>query len=263
MSASGNNFIVIDNHENIVQRPKDFAAKVCKSNAVDGVLFIENPKQSSEEFYMRIINADGSEAEACGNGYRCVGLYAKEHLNIQNPNFIRVGTLGGPVEIAVNSPEAIKVKMIEPTDYRNNIDINLEPISLKGGFINTGVPHVVIFQESLGQIPVVEWGRKIRNYKEFQPNGANVNFVEVTGNSSLSIRTYERGVENETGACGTGAVASAIIASLNGHVKPPVAVTPTSGESLKVYFKQSNNWIKDVYLEGPAKFISERGNLSN
>ena len=171
---------------------------------------------------------------------------------------MRVGTLGGPVEIDVHSQEAIKVKMVDPTEYRENVEIpNINDQTLRTAFINTGVPHVVIFTEKLEEAPVVELGRAIRYHKVFQPRGANVNFVEVTGKNSLSVRTYERGVEAETLACGTGSVAAAIIANLDGKVGAPVEVLPRSGEELKVSFHRSGNKITNVYLEGPARETSE------
>lgn len=256
MAGSGNTFIVIDNRANLIKDPKEVAAKICKlheSGRADGVLFIEKPKEEGTSFFMRIFNADGSEADACGNGYRCVGLYASKHLNIPNPKFIRVGTLGGPIEINAASPQAIKVKMIDPTDYQKRIEIKMGQESLSASFINTGVPHAVIFTERLDKVPVMELGRAIRYHERFAPRGANVNFVEVTGINTLAIRTYERGVEAETFACGTGSVAAAIIGNLDGKVEAPVEVLPKSGEKLKVYFKRSGNEVTDVYLEGPAE----------
>ncbi len=254
MAGSGNTFYVIDNRENLIPNPKQFAAKVCKdsnSGGVDGVLFIEKPKEDKTDFFMRIFNSDGSEAEACGNGYRAVGLYAHKHLNF--PRFISVGTLAGPVKIDVASEKAIKVNMIDPTDYRAKVEIKLQKRSWAGAFINTGVPHVVIFVENLGQYPVKEEGREIRCHENFKPKGTNVNFVKVEGNNMLSIRTYERGVEGETPACGTGSVAAAVIANLKGKVgAPPIDVLPKSGEKLKVYFEHSGNKIINVQLEGPA-----------
>ncbi len=260
MAGSGNTFIVVDNRENLIRDLNQFAAKVCKHPGADGVLFIENPKEKQTDFFMRIVNADGSEADACGNGYRCVGLYASKHLNISDPKFILVGTKGGPIEINAASPEAIKVKMIDPKDYPVQVEINVESKSLQGTRINTGVPHTVIFTDDLKNIAVNELGRSIRNHEMFAPKGTNVNFVQITGKNTLSIRTYERGVEAETLACGTGSVAAAIIANLDGKVETLVEVLPKSGEKLKVSFHRSGNKVTNVYLEGPAKFIV-KGNL--
>ena len=142
--------------------------------------------------------------------------------------------------------------MIDPTDHRENIKIKLKSETLNGDFINTGVPHVVIFVDELDRYPVKETGREIRYHADFKPKGTNVNFVKVEGNKLL-IRTYERGVEDETPACGTGSVAAAIIANLKHNVKVPVEVFPKSGEKLKVYFKCNGKKVTNVSLEGPAE----------
>ena len=256
MVASGNDFLVIDNRKKIVKDAKKFAAEICRPHigvGADGVLLIEPSKNA--DFFMRIVNADGSEAEACGNGYRCVGLYAHELLKF--PKTMRVETLAGEIKIDVNS-KTVKAKMADPTEYREKLEIpNVGGQTLRAAFINTGVPHVVIFTEGLDQAPVVELGRAIRYHKTFHPRGTNVNFAEVTGKNSLSIRTYERGVEDETLACGTGTVASAMVANLTGRVQTPVRVKTKSGETLIVNFERNKNQVRDVYLEGTTKFVFE------
>ena len=265
MVASGNDFIVIDNRKHAIKNPKRFAAEVCPQHvgiSADGVLLIEPSKKA--DFFMRIINADGSEAEACGNGYRCIGLYAHELLGF--PKSMRVETLAGEIKIDVNT-KTVKAKLADPSEYREKVEISdiggsntKQPLG--ASFINTGVPHVVIFSEGLDQIPVVELGRAIRYHKLFQPRGTNVNFAEITGRNSLAIRTYERGVEDETLACGTGTVATAIVANLSGRVEAPVQVKTKSGETLNVYFERSGNRVKNVFLEGTAQFVFE-GQISS
>lgn len=260
--ASGNDFIVIDNRKKWIKDHTSFAQKVCRPHrgvGADGVLFLEPSKKS--DFFMRIINSDGSEAEACGNGYRCVGLYAHTLLNF--PKSMTAETLAGPIQIHVGK-DTIKVKMAIPSDFQKNISIagiSLNGSKLNAAFINTGVPHTVIFAEQIKQIDVEELGRKIRHHKMFKPRGTNVNFVEVTGKHSLSIRTYERGVEAETLACGTGTVASAIVGHLTQRVEAPVEVTTKSGEVLNVYLDIKNQKIQNVFLEGTAEFVFE-GKLS-
>ena len=261
--ASGNDFLVIDNRKQAIGNPKAFAEKVCRPHlgvGADGVLLIEPSKKA--DFFMRIVNSDGSEAEACGNGYRCVGLYAHQLLNF--PKSMTVETLAGLIQIHVGK-ETIKVKMVDPSEYKEVIqikDLGLNGSQLNVAFINTGVPHTVIFAEGLKNIEVEELGRKIRYHDLFKPRGTNVNFVEVTGKNSLSIRTYERGVEAETLACGTGTVASAIIAYLTDRVGVPIRVTTKSGEILYVYFDAQNRKIQNVFLEGSAEFVFE-GKLSS
>jgi diaminopimelate epimerase len=124
-------------------------------------------------------------------------------------------------------------------------------------FINTGVPHVVHFVGNLDKFDVFQIGRKIRYHREFQPGGTNVNFMEVIDRHTIRVRTYERGVEDETLACGTGAVASALISSRKGLVESPVDVRVKSGETLKIYFHKTSGELKDIYLEGKAKVVYE------
>ncbi len=253
--ASGNDFIVIDNRKNTVKNQKAIAEKICKPHlgvGADGVLFIEPSKKA--DFFMRIINSDGSEAEACGNGYRCVGLYANTLLKF--PKSMTAETLAGLIEIQVGK-DTIKVKMAKPSEYRETIKIGLNGSKMNAAFINTGVPHAVIFTENLKNTPVEVLGRQIRYHELFAPRGTNVNFAEVTGKNALNIRTYERGVEAETLACGTGTVASAVVAYLTGRVSAPVSVTTKSGEILQVYLDLKNKKIEHVFLEGAANFVFE------
>ena len=262
MVASGNDFIVIDNRKGAISDPKAFAREFCPAHTgigADGLLLVEPSKKA--DFFMRIVNADGSEAEACGNGYRIMGLYAQKVLGLGKS--IEIETLAGAIKIHVNSA-SIKVKMTDPSDYRKDITIrDLQVKTSRGGqdlhaaYINTGVPHVVIFTEGLETIPVAELGRAIRRHKMFQPKGANVNFAEVTGKNELTLRTYERGVEAETLACGTGTVASAVVGHLTDRISAPVHVKTKSGETLKVYLERSGLKVRNVFLEGGAKFVYE------
>lgn len=255
MVASGNDFILLDNRKNAVRDPKEFARRACALHTgvgADGVLLIEPSKQS--DFFLRIINSDGSEAEACGNGYRCVGLYAREILGFQKR--MTFDTLAGPIELEVGR-STIKVKMAEPRDDRKDVKLRLGERVLTMDFINTGVPHAVIFSAELDKLPVFELGRAVRFHNEFKPKGTNVNFVEEVSEHELKIRTYERGVEDETLACGTGSVAAALCAGLRGRAKSPVSVRTKSGEDLKVYFEIHKQRASNVFLEGGADFVYE------
>ena len=260
---------MIDNRKKAIKDAKRFAAEVCPQHVgigADGVLLIEPSKKT--DFFMRIINADGSEAEACGNGYRCIGLYAHKLLGFKKS--MRVETIAGTIAIEVGK-DRIRAKMADPSEYREKIEIGLNvspPIltfprgggkekTLRAAFINTGVPHVIIFAEGLDQVKVKELGSSIRYHEIFKPKGTNVNFVEVIGRDFLSIRTYERGVEDETLACGTGTVASAIVANLTGRADAPVRVKTRSGEVLIVDFERNKNQVRNVFLEGTAKFVFE------
>lgn len=255
MCASGNDFIVIDNRENIIVGPKKIAKKICQRRmqiGADGLLLLESSK--THDIKMRIFNADGSEAEMCGNGARCAALFC--HTIVGFDKHFVMETLAGPVDATVGRGK-VKVKLPDPKDFRD-----IAPLEVDGGifyfyFLNTSVPHAVIFEESIDTFPVFSVGRQIRGHDHFQPQGTNVNFVEIIDKHAIAIRTYERGVEDETFACGTGSTASAIVSALIGKCASPVHVTTRGGEVLKIIFNSQTYGVRDVFLEGKAQFVYE------
>ncbi|OGR01017.1 MAG: diaminopimelate epimerase, partial [Deltaproteobacteria bacterium RIFOXYD12_FULL_50_9] len=209
------------------------------------------------DFTWQFFNADGSIAEMCGNGARCAARFA--FTRGIAPAAMRFMTLAGLIEAQVVDG-SVKIRMTPPTriNEQHTVILNGETLTLSS--INTGVPHAVCFVADNSATPVVAWGREIRHHEIFKPAGSNVNFVQVLANNTLHLRTYERGVEDETMACGTGAVAGAIIAALQGLVKPPVSVITSGGERLTIHFTLENTAIpviNNIYLEGPALFIYE------
>ena len=163
----------------------------------------------------------------------------------------------GLIQCSINT-WTIQVQLTDSKQYRSLSHLKVLGKDISYHFINTGVPHaVIIIDEDLESVPVAELGREIRNHSKFQPAGTNVNFVKKTGSRSLKVRTYERGVEGETLACGTGATASAIVAALAGLVKPPVEVKTMSGEVLKINFNQNEDSVTHITLEGNAEFTFE------
>lgn len=163
--------------------------------------------------------------------------------------------MAGVIEAEVTD-QSVKIKMTPPNGLRLEEIIEVNGQGKVVHSLNTGVPHAVLFMDDVQQAPVLELGRSIRFHEHFQPAGTNVNFVQQGGNG-LIVRTYERGVEGETLACGTGAVAAAIIAGILGKVAPPVAVTTSGGEQLIIHYRLAGQEISEVYLEGPARFIYE------
>jgi diaminopimelate epimerase len=151
----------------------------------------------------------------------------------------------------------VKLHMSDPHSLKDTMEINLAGRSLKVLFINTGVPHAIIFVSNINKVPVFEWGRIIRSHRLFKPAGTNVNFVSKIDRHTIAIRTYERGVENETLACGTGSVASALVSAFAKDVISPVKVHTRGGEVLTVYFTCSAKKFYDVYMEGQVKFVFE------
>ena len=267
MVGAGNDFVVIDARlkaslamarDRLCSRLKgEFVKRLCDRKTgigADGVLVLE--KSRTADFRMRIFNADGSVAEMCGNGLRCAVLFIGKKK-------IKVETKAGIYDGKIAAKNRVKVKMENPKDLRQDFSIKVNLRDLKVNYINTGVPHVVIFVEGLDKIDVNEIGRAVRYHKEFAPKGANVNFVEIADDSNIKIRTYERGVEGETLACGTGSVAAAIITGLkaqgfprygSGQTRLKVNVH-TQGGVLKIEFTKSGNKVKDVCLDGEAKIV--------
>jgi len=257
MSGSGNDFILVDHRKPLldVKRMKKFAQKVCRrrvSVGADGIIFIERSKQA--DFKWRFFNADGSEAEMCGNGGRCAARFA--YLKGIAGSSLTFETLAGILSAHVNG-RCVKLEMTKPYGLKLDEKISIKGKRVRISSINTGVPHAALFLKSLENVDVVRMGRSIRNHSHYAPRGTNANFVKVENSSRLSVRTYERGVEDETLACGTGAVASALIAAFKGLVRSPVSIRTRGGEVLTVYFEIEGDKVKRVFFEGDVHIIYE------
>ena len=260
MSGSGNDFIVIDNREGRVAADNLFRliTKSCErkmSVGADGFILIEDSEQV--DFKWQFYNADGSRAEMCGNGARCAARFA--HLNGIASERMSFETDAGIISAEVSGARA-KVKMSDPFDFKPDFALELSIGTVTATSINTGVPHVVLPAEavaasSLEAVAVFELGREIRNHEMFAPVGTNANFISPEGRDAIAIRTYERGVEGETLACGTGSVAGAIVASLGGAIKSPVTVRTRSGGVLTIHFESVADGFRNVYMEGDARII--------
>lgn len=253
-SGAGNDFVLIDNMDDRLQLDKAKLAQVLCSRrfgiGADGLLLLERSLKA--DFFMRYYNADGSYGGMCGNGGRCVSRYAYVHGIAQSPmTFVALDHVYQAVMIG----NGVKLKMKNPIDYRPPMNIPLDDTFLSGSFINTGSPHVVIFEEHLDDINVEGIGKNIRNSTLYSPNGTNVNFVRPQSSGAIEIRTYERGVECETLACGTGAVASAIVSAYEKQLSSPVHVKVRSGEELLVHFEMTNGNAGEVHLQGSAHFV--------
>jgi diaminopimelate epimerase len=255
MSGSGNDFIIIDNRNNIVDESdlSNFIVNVCRrkmSVGADGVILVENT--GNADFKWRFFNSDGSVAEMCGNGARCVARFA--YLNNIAGSNMSFETLAGLVKAEVIE-ERVKVKMTDPFDFETDVTIELKNGLTSIYSINTGVPHVVMVKNSIDDIDIVKIGKEIRYHDRFSPAGTNVNFVCHIKDNTIAIRTYERGVEDETLACGTGAAASAIVMAHKMKLDSPLSVLTRSGEYLNIFFKEKEGQYYDIYLEGGARII--------
>jgi diaminopimelate epimerase len=260
--ATGNDFIIIDNRNLKLKDGIDQLAKIlCDRKygiGADGLLLVE--KAAAADFKMRIFNADGSEAEMCGNGSRCIALYASSKGIAAES--MRIETKAGMLEASVRGGN-IKVKLTDPKDIQWNLCLMIHECPYRVNFANTGVPHVIHFVNDLETVEVNKLGPKMRYHEEFSPHGTNVDFVKIVdkNKNKIALRTYERGVEDETLACGTGAVASAIISAEAEKLASPITVETRSGEVLKVYFEYAEGNFKNVYLEGKARLVYE-GSIS-
>ena len=255
--ATGNDFIIIDNRKSEINGKLSLLAKTAcdrkRAIGADGLLVIEQSKKA--DFKMRIFNPDGSEARMCGNGSRCAALYAADK-KIAKAREMAIETLAGIVNATVKGG-LVKVRLPDPKEIKWNLCLEINKCPYKLNFINTGVPHVVHFVDDLDKVDVKNIGSHIRHHGEFSPEGTNANFVKVIDGNKIKIRTYERGVEDETLSCGTGAVASAVIAAESQKMASPVTVETRSGENLKVYFELVKREFRNVYLEGKAKLVYE------
>ena len=257
MSGTGNDFVVIDHRRMLIAEADqaEFVRKVCRrmfSIGADGVILIEN--SDTVDFSWRFYNGDGSVAEMCGNGARCAARFAYARGIAEKT--MKFETLAGIIEAEILDDDEVSLLMTEPVDYKKGLSAKLGGVEREISFMNSGVPHAVLLLDGDMDIPVKEWGHTVRFHELFQPAGTNANFVQPLEDGAIRVRTYERGVEDETMACGTGAVASAIFAAEKGVCSSPVRVTTSGGEQLKIVFDlQEDGHAENVYLQGPARII--------
>jgi diaminopimelate epimerase len=256
MNGAGNDFILFDNRTGDIDLDRNQIAQLCDRHrgiGADGILLLEKPTNGAD-FRMRYFNADGGEAEMCGNGARCFARFAnkiggqKAKISFETPAGVISAELKG---------ELVTLRMTEPTDLRLNVALPMAAENKTVHFINSGVPHVVIPVAKIDDAEVRHEGAAIRYHKMFSPTGTNVNFIEKRGPNKIAIRTYERGVEDETLACGTGIVAGALIFAATEDCEGPVTVLARGGDELQVGFERTSGQFRNVTLTGPAEFVFE------
>jgi diaminopimelate epimerase len=259
MNGAGNDFVLIDNRSGDVHLNRDQIVRICDRHrgvGADGILLLEKASNQTD-FRMRYFNSDGGEAEMCGNGARCFARFANKVANAQGK--ISFETPAGEIAAELKG-DLVTLQMTDPTDLRLNVTLRIGDKNKSIHFINSGVPHVVMSVERIDRIDDVEVrqeGAAIRHHQMFSPKGANVNFIEKCGAKQIAIRTYERGVENETLACGTGVVASALIFAATENTNGPIGVLVRGGNELQVGFEKAGRLFKNVTLTGPAEFVFE------
>jgi diaminopimelate epimerase len=244
--GTGNDFVIIDNRENIFDATRtDIIKKVCDRRfgiGADGFMLLENTP--GYDFKMVYFNADGNESTMCGNGGRCLVAFAHKMGVFQaETKFLAIDG----EHLASIHNGIVHLKMIDVNDVEHNNDF---------AWLNTGSPHYVKFVKDILNFPVFDEGKSIRYNDRFKAQGTNVNFLEKIGENEIFVRTYERGVEDETYSCGTGVTAAAIVASTQGFASP--VKIKTLGGNLSVAFKsKSNGGYEEVYLNGPAELVFE------
>ena len=256
MNGAGNDFVMIDNRSGNVRLESKQIAQICDRHrgiGADGILVLEE-SQNGVDFRMRYYNADGGEAEMCGNGARCFARFARNVAGASEK--ISFETPAGVIRAHLHDG-LVTLQMSEPKDLRLNIPLTVDGKTREVHFINSGVPHVVVPVSKIDEINVRSDGAAIRRHKMFSPPGANVNFIEKRGAKNIAIRTYERGVEDETLACGTGVVASGLIFATTNNVDGPIDVLVRGGDDLRVDFEKTGQQFKNVILTGPAEFVFE------
>lgn len=264
MNGAGNDFVVIDNqyHHFSDEELVDLAPRLCNRRlgiGADGLMAFNLPREQGHDYRMRYVNADGSIGTMCGNGARCLARFARQ-AGLTGQELI-FETDAGTYRALVPNEERMSVRIyfdsprhFEPNRRLDSVD------STKGGnahYIWTGTEHLVCFVDNVQVVPVSDWGPRIRRDKGLAPTGANIDFVQVEWNGKVRLitRTFEKGVEDETYACGTGAVAAAVVAQLLGQVDGDRVIVDMPGGHLVVGMKLDGDAVRELYLEGPAEFV--------
>lgn len=247
----GNDFILIDDREGTFPfASKEWIAKLCHRNfgiGADGIILLQSPQKA--DFRMRIFNCDGSEAEMCGNGIRCLKLFLSD-LGYKEPSYL-IETMKRQLKVTTEEG-LVAVEMGPPTELRFSIPIAYQGQEYEAYYLDTGVPHLVLFVDDIAAIDVAAFGSFLRHHPLFAPKGCNVNFAERTPFERIAIRTYERGVERETLACGTGATAAALAAAYKYQLKSPVNIGVSSKDQLSIGFQWDGALFSNVTMRGEA-----------
>jgi diaminopimelate epimerase len=258
MNGAGNDFVVVDNRDLSLKLSPDQIQHLCDRHrgvGADGLLAVE-PAEHGADFKFRYYNADGGEAEMCGNGARCFGRFTSALLD-EPTESVSFETIAGTLT-AEMIDDHIRIAMSDPVDLELDTGATVDGLETPLRSVNTGVPHVVAFVNDLASVDVIKHGAAIRHHDRFAPKGTNANFAKVLEPGHIAIRTYERGVENETLACGTGMVACALMHHLLDGAPSPVKVDVKGGDTLEIGFEKSGEQgFTKVTLTGPADFVFE------
>jgi diaminopimelate epimerase len=259
MAGAGNDFVVIDNRAARIADAAELTRRICTrrlSVGADGLILVEDSAKAT--FKMRYLNADGSQADFCANGTRCAARFA--FMNVIAPKRMTIETEAGVIGAEVSDGGSVTLALPPPRGFVAQKPLDVNGTIIRGSYIVVGVPHYVVFlRDDLWSQKIEALGRAIRFHRDLAPHGVNVNFVVVRDPSSIEVRTYERGVEGETLACGSGVVASVATSTLFGKVRSPVSVLTRSGITLEVSCGAAGGGLTpeltDVKLRGDARLI--------
>lgn len=258
MSGAGNDFILLDNRDGRIALSREQVARLCHRQfgiGADGLMLLVPSTDPRADWAWTFYNSDGSDAEMCGNGARCFARYVQKVTGWSRPNLTFLSLAG--VIAATFEGERVTIRLTTPQNLRLAEPVPTSAGTLTVHSINTGVPHAVVFVPDADQAMVNQLGAEIRYHAHFMPRGTNVNFAQVKGPGHIRVRTYERGVEGETLACGTGVTASALITSLVHGFPSPIRVQVQGGDELRIAFRRDGDTFADVDLNGPATFVFE------
>jgi diaminopimelate epimerase len=256
MNGAGNDFVLIDNRERIIKLTTEQVVRMCDRHrgiGADGVMMLV-PSSGKADWAWDFYNADGSEAEMCGNGARCFARYVEHTAGVKGG--FKFETKAGIISAKLQG-DRVSINLTSPQDLRLNELVSLSVGKTEIHSLNTGVPHAVVYVPDADKAMVSTLGPEIRRHQHFAPKGTNVNFVQLKGGNTIRVRTFERGVEGETLACGTGVSASAMISARLYKLKSPVQVHVQGGDLLEVAFEEIDGAFSNVTLTGPADFVFE------
>jgi diaminopimelate epimerase len=257
MNGAGNDFVLVDNRSQRIRLTADQVTRLCdrqRGIGADGIILLIPCSSGKADWSWEFYNSDGSTAEMCGNGARCFARFVQRLTG--SAKEITFETGAGVITAAFQG-ELVTVNLTTPQGLALNQQIALASGPVTVHSLNTGVPHAVLLVPDADRAQVQAWGAEIRRHAHFAPKGTNVNFVQVLGPGQIRVRTYERGVENETLACGTGVTASALIAARVHQFASPVRVRVQGGDTLEVSFQEAGGQFREVRLTGPADFAFE------
>lgn len=258
MSGAGNDFILADNRRGDLHLTPAQVERLCHRQfgiGADGLMLLVPATEAGADWAWQFWNSDGSDAAMCGNGARCFARYVQRVTSWSRPS-VSFQTGAGLIRAEFDG-ERVTVNLTPPSGLRLAESVPVGDQTLEVHSVNTGVPHAVVYVPDADRAMVQERGRALRFHPHFGPKGTNVNFVQLKGPNHIRVRTYERGVEGETLACGTGVSASALISARVHRFQSPVRVQVQGGDELRVAFTERDGVFSDVRLNGPATFVFE------